>query len=226
MKLPKQIARIKNQLLRSNSPKVFGVGLNKTGTTSLKVAMDNLDFKCGDQRIAEKLFQDWKLRNFNQIIEHCKSAQFFQDIPFSLDYTYILMDHAFPNSKFILTLRNDEEQWYESVVKFHSRKWGKNGDIPTKEDLISSNYIYKGWAWDVINATFKSPENDPYNKDALINYYRQRNYEIQQYFKFRKDDLLILNIAQKGSYQELCEFLKKENNDNKIEFPWENRTEN
>jgi len=98
-------------------PKIFCIGLNKTGTTSLKKEMILQGFVVGNQRKAELLFDDWVQRDFRRIIRYCRTAQFFQDEPFSCPYTFIAMDQAFLGSKFILTIRDDAEQWYNSLIK-------------------------------------------------------------------------------------------------------------
>ena len=104
--------RLKIQYQVKGNTKIFCIGANKTGTTSLKKAMDELGFVVGAQITAENLVDDWAQRDFRRIIKYCKSAEFFQDAPFSFEFTYIVMDHAFPGSKFILTERDSPEQWY------------------------------------------------------------------------------------------------------------------
>lgn len=94
--------------------KVFCIGRNKTGTTSMARAVVSLGFKLGKQSRAERLLEDWGKRDFCRIIRYCKSADAFQDIPFSLPDTYQALDEAFPKSKFILTVRNNSEEWYET----------------------------------------------------------------------------------------------------------------
>ena len=83
--------------------KVFCVGRNKTGTTSLDVALRELGYLMGDQREAEWLIDAYAARDFKPIVEYCRSAEAFQDVPFSYPYTYVVLDQAFPESKFILT---------------------------------------------------------------------------------------------------------------------------
>jgi|SRR5690554_5299286 len=206
-----------------NKPKIFGIGNNKTGTTSLKKAMEELGFKVGDQRAAELMLQQYTSRNFKPLIKYCKTAQFFQDIPFSKPYTYIVLDHEFPGSKFILTIRDSPEQWYNSLIKFHGKLWGKKGGTPTKEDLMEANYIYKGWAWEVMKNVEGVPEDDLYNKEILIKSYIDHNNQVVDYFKHRPKDLLVLNVAKSGAYSKLCEFLGVQSN--AIDFPWENKTD-
>lgn len=203
-------------------PKIFGIGNNKTGTTSLKVAMEDIGYSVGNQRTAEKLHKEWANRNFKPIIDYCKTAEFFQDFPFSKPFTYIALDQAFPKSKFILTVRDSPEQWYNSITKFHAKLWGKDGRIPTKEDLENANYIFKGRAWIMNRLNYTTPENDPYQKDILIRSYIDYNNSVMEYFRHRPGDLLVLNVSKPNAYKELCDFLNLKTD--KTDFPWENKT--
>lgn len=227
MKVKKRIKnKIKEKLWlyqNARGPKVFGIGNNKTGTTSLEKAMRTLGFKVGNQRFAEKnLMKPWSKRDFKPIIEYCQSAEFFQDVPFSKPFTFIALDQAYPKSKFILTVRDNPEQWYNSLTKFHAKLWGENGRVPTKEDLQRAPYIYKGWAWEMNQFMGLTPENDPYNKQILTQAYSDYNKHVKEYFKHRPEDLLVLNVAKPNAYKDLCDFLNIETN--KTDFPWENKT--
>ena len=203
-------------------PKIFGIGLNKTGTTSLKFSMIELGFIVGEQRKAELLIEDWAKRDFKRIISYCKTAQFFQDLPFGLDYTYVALDQAFKGSKFILTVRDTPEQWYESLTRFHGNIWGKGGKTPDKEDLKKAVYIYKGRPWRVNRLIFDTPEENPYRREDLINYYVSYNEGVKRYFKYRPNDLLVLNVADNSAYSDLCTFLNMECEQKS--FPWKNKT--
>lgn len=224
--VPKKVKlSLKERFIRykvSGNPKIFGIGYNKTGTTSLKAAMVELGFVVGHQRTAEKMIQDWANRDFKRIIDYCKSAEFFQDVPFSKPYTFVVLDHEFPDSKFILTVRDSPEQWYNSLTKFHAKKWGKNGRIPTKADLQNATYIYKGRPWDTKRLVFNVPDDDPYHKETLIQHYVDYNNSVKEYFRHRPNDLLVLNVAEKHAYQKLCDFLGVEPVGKT--FPWKNKT--
>ena len=220
--LLKNIKRIYNKVRVYKKRKIFGIGLNKTGTTSLKTAMEELGYVVGHQRTGEKLMPQWAKREFNEIISYCKTAQFFQDAPFSKPYTYVVLDHEFPDSKFILTVRYSAEEWYQSLTKFHGKKWGKDRNIPTKEDLKKASYISKGWAWKMNRYSYDAPEDNPYKKNVLINTYQRHNQQVKEYFRFRPDDLLVLNVAEEGAYQKLCNFLGVESD--RQQFPWKNKT--
>lgn len=207
--------------VRKNKPKIFCIGQNKTGTTSLKEFFTDHGFKVGDQRIAELLIDDFVKRNWKPVLEYCKTAEVFQDVPFSNDYLYVLLDHYFPNAKFILTERTTPEDWYHSITNFHAKLFGKEGNVPTKEDLMNGNYIYKGFIWKSFYEKYGEFKNDIYNKEFLINKYVQRNQNIKHYFE-KKNNFITIDISQKKSVIQLSEFLDiKPKYDT---FPWKNKT--
>jgi len=218
----KKITRPYYLLKAVNKNKVFCIGLNKTGTTSLKKAMMDLNFLVGDQRDAELLFDDWVKRDFRSLIKYCKTAAFFQDSPFSLPYTFIAMDQAYPGSKFILTVRDNPEQWYNSLINYHSKLWGNGNVPPTSEDLKNATYIYKGSAYHHRMHVHNVTDDEPYKKDVLLEYYVTHNKVVEDYFRFRQNNLLILNVSHKDAYKKLTNFLNVKTN--KTEFPWENKT--
>jgi len=222
------ILNTKRRILRSISklkvlgkPKIFCVGLNKTGTTSLKKLFTKLGYAVGNQRHAELLMTDYYNNNFNSIIKYSKTAQVFQDAPFSLKETFIHLDKAFPKAKFILTIRNSSDQWYDSLTKFHSIKFG-GGELPTAQKLKDVDYVYKGWVWENISKLFGTNEFEPYEKERLTKYYDQHNEAIIEYFANRPNKLLVINLQEKGSFSLFCNFLEIKTTLN--EFPWENRT--
>ncbi len=93
-----------NPIRIRNKQKIFCIGRNTTGTTSFAKAMMKLGFVVGNQRKAEMLFYEYTAGNSDPIIKYCKTAQVFQDFPFSVTDTYKHLDKAFPGSKFVLTV--------------------------------------------------------------------------------------------------------------------------
>jgi len=202
--------------------KYFCIGRNKTGTTSLQVAFKELGFIVGRQRPAEILCDKYYYRGeFGPIIEYCKTAQVFQDVPFSLPETYKHLDQAFPGSKFILSIRDSPEQWYQSVVRFQSKKFGRDGKLPTAEDLHNAVYVRKGWLLNRLKL-YGLTEDDPYNKEQMIAHYEKHNREVREYFAERPGDLLVINLAEPGSYGRFLDFIGAKSS--RTEFPWENRS--
>jgi len=203
--------------------KIFVIGINKTGTTSLNKALVDLGIVVASEREAKSLFTSWRDRDFDPIVKFCKRAQAFQDSPFSFPYTYIILDQAYPDSKFILTIRDNDEQWYQSITRFHSKLWGdNNGAPPSKEQLQEAVNSYKGRPWDVNRALFNTPEFDPYKKEILLDFYNSHNKSVIEYFKVSPDKLLVLNLSDKKSYQKFIEFIGEDSLYS--DFPWENKT--
>ena len=220
--IKKSCKNVRNRFKAKGKIKYFCIGRNKTGTTSLKKAFEQLGFAVGDQRGAELLYLDhYFLGNFAPIIEYCLSAQVFQDMPFSAPGTFKHLDNAYPGSKFILTVRDDSEQWYRSITRFHAKKYGSNGFLPTTEQLHQANYIRKGAPYNIVRL-HGTPDHDPYNKEIMIAHYEKHNRDVEKYFIGRESDLLVINIAQPNDYRKFIEFLGIESP--YIEFPWENKT--
>jgi hypothetical protein len=206
---------------RFHEEKVFCIGLNKTGTTSLEYALKNLGYAMGNQQSGEMLLSYYIQRQFEPIVEFARSADAFQDAPFSYPMTFVPLDQAFPKAKFILTIRDSVDQWYRSLVRFHSRIFA-GGRRPVREDLEKATYCYPGFVWDAHRYIFNPPDDDIYDPSTLKNFYENHNYSVQQYFRTKKNFLQI-NLSEPRAYLRMCDFLGKEPQGSA--FPWLNRTE-
>lgn len=194
-------------LRKTYQPKVFCIGRNKTGTTSLEMVLKEFGHKMGSQYRAEKLLKYYQNSNWKPIIKFCKTAEAFQDAPFSWPYTWMILHEHYPDAKFILTTR-DEEDWYKSLIRFHSKLFADGNRVPTKEDLQNATYNYKGFIWEANRAVHKTPLEEIYKKEELIRNYRLHNNSILHYFK-DKANFLHIDVSQKNSYKKLAAFLGK-----------------
>lgn len=188
--------------------KVFCIGQNKTGTTSLTSVLQNLGYRIGNQVKAEMLADDWSKRDFRNIVKLCKTADAFQDVPFSNDFTYGVLDYAFPGSKFILTVRKDKDEWYDSLIRFHTKIIGK-GRVPTADDLKEFNYRnrFKGFLWESMRTKYGVDESSLYDYKVYTDQYELYNARVEEYFKYRPNDLLVLNLAETNAMEEIYRFL-------------------
>lgn len=209
-------------LIKSQKPKIFCIGHNKTGTTTIESVLKDFGYKLGNQIQGEMLLDAWYHRDFKEIIKFCKTADAFQDVPFSLPYTYQHLDLAYPGAKFILTERDNAEQWYQSLTKFHSKLWAKENRTPNMIDLKSVKDRYKDFAYQYIKYNFQTLDNDLYNKEVLIDHYLRHNDTVKSYFKSRPEKLLVINVSKSEDYATLCQFLDKPIT--RTDFPWENKT--
>lgn len=204
----------------SKKRKIFCIGYNKTGTTTFERIMKDHGYKMGDQPTAELLFDHYANRNFKPIIKYCKTAQVFQDIPFSLPFSYIPLHQAFPKAKFILTVRDNEEVWYNSLIRFLRKRFKTEHD-PTAEMLKAHNYRRKGYMYSTGKFLYQNPDSDFFNKDSLIELYKRHNKNARDYFR-DSENFTVINFSKSGDFQKLCNFIGFEPKYN--EAPWENKS--
>ena len=69
----------------------------------------------------------------------------FQDRPFSEGLIYVAADALFPNSKFILSIR-DSDAWFNSLTSFHRKIYGIDTSQVSEQDIYEKcNYLYKDY---------------------------------------------------------------------------------
>lgn len=178
-------------------------------------------YRVGDQRRGELLMSAYIRRDWEPILDHCTTAECFQDIPFSNEYLYTVLDYYFPHAQFILTERSTPEAWYRSITTFHAHIFGTDGKIPTKEDLQRGTYCYQGWIWETFKEKYGEVPGDIYNKDHLIRVHTERNRRIKKYFSARTN-FLALDIARTDAARTLASFLNI--TPQYPRMPWENKT--
>jgi hypothetical protein len=125
---------------------------------------------------------------------------FFQDVPFSLPNFYKVLDTEFENAKFILTVRNNENQWYESLIRFNKQKFNNSYN---PHNIM---YIYKGWIAKIYNQAYGSPKYDLYNPIILKNSYLNHIKDVKNFFENKSNKLLVLNL-ETDSVSKLESFL-------------------
>ena len=158
--------------------KVFGIGFHKTGTKTLKKALEVLGYNvCGARK--DLLISPDKI-DFAKAVEVAKQFDAFQDNPWPLLYRE--MDAAFPGSKFILTTRS-ENAWIRSVVNHFG-----------KESTEMRKWIYG----------FGSPQN---SEEIYIERFQQHHRQVSEYFKSLPDSLLIVSWENGDGWEKICSFL-------------------
>lgn len=203
-------SRLRTAVGRPN-PKIFCIGRNKTGTTSLAAALAAMGYRVGNQRFAELLAEDWGVRDFRKLLRYCHTADAFQDVPFSFHYTFQAVDAVFPMSKFILTVRDSDDEWYQSLVRFQCMRLERNIGVrrtPTIEDIKKDSYVRPGWIWR--NRELAGIEGEEaYPEQQLKHYYNRHNEIVVDYFRNRQRDLLVLNLSDGDAMRRLYSFLGK-----------------
>jgi len=177
-------------------------------------------FKIGNQKIASMMLEDYSLQRFERIFALVETADAFQDVPFSKPGLYRELDKQFPNSKFILSVRDSEDQWFNSLLNFHSKKVGKKP--PTESDLANVNNIYKGFLLDAMKISWDYPNVKLYDEVYYKKKYLNHNQDVREYFKDRPNDFMEFNVSKKEDFKSLIKFLNIDTNMKQV--PWANKT--
>jgi len=167
--------------------KVFGLGLTKTGTSSLAEALNILGIKSIHFPCDELTFVELKNGIYNlTILQEYQGANDISISPF-----YPQFDKIFPDSKFNLTIR-DIDSWIESV-RIHWK-------------LPDGKGYYKDFLDFIKACTYGTIE---FNEDRFRYVFETHNRNVCEYFSNRPNDFLILNISDNDQWNKLCKFLGK-----------------
>lgn len=109
------------------SAKVFCIGYNKTGTTSLGAALSMLGYN--HSSFNRRVYRNYYLKGrINKVLWYTSKFKSFDDLPWLKEDMIPLLDKYFPESKFIYLYR-DEEDWKQSFVSYTFKKKGLKADI-------------------------------------------------------------------------------------------------
>ena len=175
--------------------KILGIGLSRTGTQSLAVALRMLGYRTIHYP-----------RSLADVERHDAAL----DLP--VVHWYPFLDRVYPGSRFVLTTR-DEQSWLVSCRKHYAAPWRQKPPaaftIAEQEVATVDREVYGSWQ---------------FNEEAFLGVKRSHEAFVRSYFADRPDDLLVLDVVGLGSQQTwrcLCRFLCHD----EIPFPWENRSE-
>lgn len=177
--------------------KVFGIGLNKTGTTTLGIVFELFGYKHAGNNL--DLTRAAKKGDLAMVYEYVEDYDSFEDWPYPLIYQQL--DTKFPGSKFILTTRKDSKKWVQSL-KIHS--------------LITGPTEYRELVYG-----FSMPQG---REIEHIKFYEDHNQKARQYFQNREKDFLEVCWEKGSGWEELCKFLSKDKPT--IPFPHANKSPN
>lgn len=160
--------------------KVFGVGLSKTGTTTLGACLKRLgyDHFSWNQGFAQRVLRG----DVEEALKVARRHDSFDDLPWPAVYKEL--DEAFPNAKFVLTVRKDPETWFRSMLRHAEYK----GATEVRERFYG-NAIPHG------------------HRDEHMRVYLQHNEDVVRHFDGRDGKLLVVCWEDDPGWRPLCEFL-------------------
>lgn len=172
---------------------VFGIGLHKTGTTSLHHALTALKLDSAhwpSAHWARAIWEEMRAQGHSPTLERHYATC---DLPMPLLYKEL--DTAYPGSRFILTTR-DEGEWLESVRKH----WDP------EHNMYRHQWDTDPFTHRVHLELYGRRRFDP---DVMLARYRAHNDAVRQYFVGRPADLLELPLTDHMRWEPLCDFLNK-----------------
>ncbi len=163
--------------------KVFCIGFQKTGTSSMRDALQQLGFRVAGVYGRDKTLAELRRTYVAEGLKLAESYDSVEDMPWPLIYREL--DTAFPGSKFVLTVR-DTDKWYRSIASH----FGANG-------------------YHIQQLTYGEDAPAPVGHEQRYReVYERHNREVLDYFAGRPDDLLVMELEKGAGWAELGSFLQ------------------
>ena len=162
--------------------KVFGIGLNKTGTKTLGQCCTRLGFRTIGYR-ADFLVR-LKRRDFAPIFDEIDEYDAFEDWPYPLMYQELFERYG-DRAKFVLTTRKSASVWLDSL-KRHSLRT----NVHRHARLLTYGYAYPFGA-----------------EEHFINLYERHVSQVREFFAGHGGSLCELCWETGSGWSELCAFL-------------------
>ncbi|TIX48978.1 sulfotransferase family protein [Alteraurantiacibacter aquimixticola] len=162
--------------------KVFCIGFQKTGTTSLEHALQSVGYRVKSVFGRDLTYDELKATYVDRGLEIAREYDALEDMPWPLMFREL--DAAFPGSKFILTLR-DADAWIRSIV----------GHFRDNAHVMQQ-------------LTYGEDAGAPVgNEDRYRAVYEAHNAAVLDYFADRPDDLLVMRLEAGDGWEKLAPFL-------------------
>lgn len=169
--------------------KIFGIGLSKTGTTSLYEALATLGYRTITNR-------HMRTQGLTKWFEGDFAHDYFAEVDAATDLpiaTYFReLDRRYPNSKFVLTVR-EPESWVLSLKK-------QLGDSETWRSMPEFNRRVRLATYGIYG----------FNRERMLDVEALHRRSVASHFAGRDEQLLILDLFAGEGWKELCAFLGRE----------------
>ena len=208
---------IPNFLTSANNYKsnIVGIGLNKSGTSSFRDTMAEQGYSPFLEHYGHQyLLQDVHNGNIYSTLSFLDSPLYnlYEDLPFSLTGFYKELYKYRPQDYYVLTIRDDVEQWVDSAIRFYKKDLSKiDGFKDDKVHVIKNNttnkikYTKNYLTIQMLNWGITSDKNlesklkDVYNKhlDDTTNFFES---------KFNSN-FVVINVSKKKELKRLSKIM-------------------
>ena len=176
--------------------------MNKTGTSTIKHCFRVLQLTpiasptTYSPEVLKSIHQFYDRKNYSDMLKLAERYKSFEDRPWNMWSMYRHLHERFPDSLFILTVR-DTESWWRSTERWITI---------TKPEVLSRYQLH---------LRVQQP-----SKESMTESYHRYNAEVEAYFK-GTGKLLVLDIEQGNGWTPLCNFLQLP--EPQVPFPHANR---
>jgi hypothetical protein len=187
---------------------VFGIGLSKTGTTSLNYALQHLGYNSLHWRREGKVL-GWPEFLF---------ADAATDAPCCVQFESLY--HTFDESKFIYTVR-DVEDWKQSIIQHYA---GKERPSELRREG-ERRWLPEGAQWRFYSSIRKITIHECLyaQHDSWEEAYQAFDHRVRTFFEDKPDDrFLEMRIPEGDGWDLLCSFLGHQVPDSP--FPHQNKS--
>lgn len=171
----------------ANKHKVFCIGLNKTGTSSMHRALEHLGYRVSGPD--KDLLRNVRSGETTSTIRHTRKFDAFQDWPYPLVFKELHREYG-SSGRYILTYRESPERWFASVEN-HART----------SRLVRGQWLPYGYY-------------RPFGRERqYIDIYNTHNEEVRAYFLSGPGadaPFLEMCLDHGDGWQKLCTFLGHE----------------
>lgn len=164
-------------------PKLFGVGLSKTGTSSLREALQLLGYRVSGP--SKRLLRQVRSGDLRDVMARTRDYDAFEDFPYPVVFKE-LHRHYGRDARFVLTRRRTPDVWFDSL-----------SDHARTSRLFSSQRLAYGYY-------------RPFGrKPHYVSLYERHNEAVRDYFRSHGADELLLEVCweEGDGWNELCGFL-------------------
>ena len=175
--------------METDTGKVFGLGLSRTGTTSLHAALVLMGFSSVHYPLSYRnLARHWLDGDFSPV--HTAPFRCYSDLPTPVFFREL--DRSHPGSKFVLTVR-DRDSWADSIERQYARPLPPSPKNPIRHRMRELAY-----------------GSIAFERDRYLDAYRRHDDLIRDHFAARPDRLLVLDLSHdEDAWLRLANFLDR-----------------
>lgn len=161
--------------------KIFCIGFQKTGTTSIKVALESLGYSVTGPNF---VFSKYTALSFdNHFLDIVEQFDAFQDHPWPLYFKRLTK--LYPDAVFIYTYRSSVDKWARSF-----------------ENHFSKNKTH-------LRRFFYGMPNPTDNMDLVKNIYLRHQNDVFSHFKNSDYKFVLMDLDSGFKWEDLCKYLKE-----------------